>query len=76
MAEVYEICDTLVKGHGEIQMGKHDSYESSPDKHFFLKVNKKAARATNSSVPGISPGEGLNMRSECIDQLEKWHHLM
>ena len=26
--------------------------------------------------PGVSPGKRLNMRSECIDQLEKWHRLM
>ena len=24
----------------------------------------------------MSPGERINMRSECIDQLEKWHRLM
>ena len=89
MVEIDEICDKLVKQHGEkytkeqtrawavlIQMGKHESYDSPPDKHFFT-VNKKAeAGASASSVPGISPGKRLNMRSECIDQLEKWNSLM
>ena len=88
MAEIDEICDDLVKKHGEkytkeqarawavlIQMGKHDSYDSPPDKHFFT-VNKKKAGNSTSGLSGVSPGKRLNMRSECIDQLEKWHRLM
>ena len=88
MADIDEICDKLVMKHGEkytkeqtrawavlIQMGRHDSYDSPPNKHFFT-VNKKMAGASTSSMPGISPGKRLNMRSECIDQLEKWHRLM
>ena len=92
-AEIDEICEKLVKKHGEkytkeqtrawavlIQMGRHDSYDSPPDKHFFT-VNKKKAGASTSAAsgmpgPGVSPGKRLNMRSECIDQLEKWHRLM
>ena len=85
MTEIDDICDKLCKKHGErytkeqtrawavlIHMGKHDCYESPPDKHFF-KVGK--SRSATSGV-GVSPGKRLNMRSECIDQLEKWHRLM
>ena len=80
MGEIDEICDKLVKKHGEkytkeqtrtwavlIQMGKHESYEEPPDKHFFT-VNKRKT-GTNASVSGmpgsgVSPGKRLNMRSE------------
>ena len=88
MAEIDKICYKLVKKHGEkytkeqtrawavlIQMGRHENYDSPPNKHFFT-VNKKKTGASASSMPGASPGKRLNMRSECIDQLEKWHRLM
>ena len=53
-----------------IHMKKHDSYECPPDKPFFGKLRKHAAETS------LSPGKRINMRSECIDQLEKWHKLM
>ena len=55
-----------------IHIGKHDCYESPPDKHFF-KFGKKGGAA--SSV-GVSSGKRLSLRSEFIDQLDKWHCLM
>ena len=53
-----------------IHMKKHDSYEYPPDKPFFGKQRKPTTAAA------LSPGRRINMRSECIDQLEKWHKLM
>jgi hypothetical protein len=50
-----------------LQMKKHDSYELPPDKPFFGKSRRKET---------MSPGKRINMRSKCIDQLEKWHRLM
>ena len=55
-------------------MGKHDSQERPPDKHFF-KSGKKKGDSTGATV-GVSQGKRLTMRPECIDQLEKWHRLM
>ena len=52
-----------------IQMKKHSSYENAPDKPFFRK--KQAAEKS-----AVSPGKRINLRSKCIDQLEKWHCLL
>ena len=56
-----------------IQMGKHDSYDCTPDKLFFKKGKKRVSEA---STPGVSPGKRLQMRSACIDQIDKWYQLM
>ena len=86
MAQVDEILDEIKKKHGDtysqeqcrvwallIQMGKHESYESAPDKLFFKTKKKQVSEASASSA---SPGKRLQMRSECIDQLDKWYQLM
>lgn len=83
MAELDEISDKLGKKHDSqytreqirtwaimIKMGKHVSYDIVPDKLFFKTGKQKAAYV------GVSPGKRLNMRSECIDQLDKWHQLV
>lgn len=83
MAQLDEICEKLKEKHNLkytmeqlrawavlIQMKKHDSYDNVPNKPFFKTGNGKG-----SSV-GVSPGKRLNMRSECIDQLDKWYRLM
>ena len=59
-----------------LQMKKHDSYESPPNKPFF-KTNIDAGKV-DCSLEGssLSPGKRLQYRSECINQLEKWHNLM
>ena len=85
MSAVDKICDELSDKHGEkytpeqyrcwanlIQLHKHESYESPPDKRFFT-VKSKGAVATTSS--GVSPSKRINMRSECMSQLDKWHAL-
>ena len=85
MAEVDCIVEELEKKHtGEkfspeqlrawahmIQLKKHTSYEVPPDKPFFRTRNSKP-----SEPQGISPAKRITLRSECIDQLEKWHTLM
>lgn len=83
MSAVDKICDELSDKHGEkytpeqyrcwanlIQLHKHDSYESPPNKRFFT---EKSKGATNSS--GVSPSKRINMRSECMSQLDKWYGL-
>ncbi len=54
-----------------LQMQKHDSYVYPPAKRFF-KSGKDAPKVQE----GLSPAKRLNMRTECIDQLDKWHSLM
>lgn len=56
-----------------IQIKQHESYEIPPNKPFFT------TRAKGITTPGpstcISPGKKINLRSECIQQLDKWHDL-
>lgn len=52
-------------------MGKHDSYDRAPDKLFFKNGKKQV-----SGTATVSPGKRLQMRSECIDQLDICHQLM
>lgn len=53
-----------------LHLKKHTSYDEPPDKPFF-KLKGSAAKAQ-----GISPAKRITLRSECIDQLDKWHKLM
>ena len=32
--------------------------------------------STSDSAIGISPGKRINLRSECMQQLDKWHRLL
>ena len=57
-----------------ISMHRHDSYELLPDKPFFRK-RKVPKMPSGDDSTGVSPGEKLSMRRECIDQLHKWHDL-
>lgn len=58
----------------DIQFGlKHSSYDYPPDKPFLGKSRKKDSES--SAEAGISPGKRIGLRSECIDQLDKWHRL-
>lgn len=59
-----------------IQMSKHESYEAPPDKPFFGKRKMGSKTATPASAVGISPSKRIDLRSKCIDQLDKWHALM
>jgi len=82
MDKVEEIYEELYDQHSDkytaeqirawahmIHMKKHTSYESAPNKPFFrIKQENKMA--------GVSPGKRIDLRSKCIDQLEKWHTLL
>ena len=87
MSEVELIVDKLKKTHKDgysaeqlrawahmIEMKRHESYDVPPDKPFFRKSRSTVLRPTETC--GVSPGKRINMRSECIDQLDKWHRLM
>jgi len=57
-----------------IQLKKHESYDVPPSKPFFGRGKGKHLKDTPSV--GISPGKRINLRTECINQLDKWHDLM
>ena len=85
IGEVDEIASQLSDKHSQsftveqirawahlIQIKKHESYDYPPDKPFFRnKSVKKKEPASCSS----SPGKRIQLRSECMDQLQKWHDL-
>ncbi len=81
MSAVGSIVDSLKQKHGQrytpvqlncwahmIHTHKHDSLDVPPNKPFFGK--KKSADPI-----AVSPGKRINLRSECITQLDKWHQL-
>lgn len=67
-----------------IHMKTHSSYDDPPDKPFFRAGSSKHTKssdkqdspsiAAQASDP-ISPGKRINLRSKCMDQIEKWHQL-
>ena len=86
MNELEEIVDRLTESHSKsftveqirvwahmLQMKKHDSYDAPPKKPFFKQPQKKE----DMSLPnGLSPGRKIQYRTQCIDQLDKWHSLL
>lgn len=80
MNEVDDIVGKLKKKHGDkftpvqlycwahmVNTQKHDSLDVPPNKPFFGKSRKEFV--------GVSPGKRISLRSECINQLDKWHQL-
>lgn len=74
-----------------IELGKHDSITQPPDKRFFksastasasvsasASVAKSSVSSSSATTPMLitSPGRRVSIRSECIDQLKKWHSLL
>lgn len=60
-----------------IQMGKHASYDTPPDKPFWR--NRKAAPTPTKSISSpvtISPGKRINLRGQCVEQLLRLHELL
>ena len=57
-----------------LNMKKHESYDDPPDKPFFRQSKSKKQPSTITSA--LSPGKRIQYRSECINQLDKWHSLM
>ena len=52
-----------------IQMNRHHSYDVPPNKPFFGKQPPTHSAAS-------SPGKRIQLRTQCIDQLTKWHKLL
>ena len=63
-------------------MKKHESFDNPPNYPFFRGYKRQAwDKASpfcfgNQTPAAISPGRRLNMRSELIDQLDKFHRLL
>ena len=55
-----------------IQMKKHSSFEEAPNKPFW-RQNKKVKTP---AFAAVSPGKRINLRGQCVDQLQKWHDLL
>lgn len=83
MSEVDEIVSTLAEKHSNsftveqlrtwahlIQMKKHKSYDEAPDKPFF------GSKRTKGNTDTFSPVKKIELRSQCMDQLQKWHDLL
>ena len=86
MTEVDEIVASLTEKHSQhytleqirawahmIYMDKA-GYENPPDKPFFKNRNRKSVPLSSSST--ASPKKRIELRSECMDQLQKWHNLL
>ena len=63
-----------------VQMGKHTSLDEPPDKPYFRGCKRPnneqgASGCTKTRVVSSSPGRKVSMRTELIDQLEKWNQL-
>jgi hypothetical protein len=99
ITEVEEIEQTLEKKHSDspysaeqlrswahlIQMKRHDSYDSPPNKPFFrIPSRKTSSRKTDpdarieSPDTGItvSPGKRVQLRGQCVNQLLQLHELL
>lgn len=61
-----------------IHIKKHTSYTDPPNKPFFRKHSaKKNKSSTSASMSAeLSPVKRINLRTECINQLDKWHELL
>ena len=74
-----------------VDMEKHDSYDEPPNLPFFVGCknptkkttdHEKAAEVEIDSAPdsrlptGTCLGKRIKYRSECMDQLSKWHDLL
>lgn len=53
-------------------MKKHHSLDEAPDKPFW-RHNKKVI---GTSAASVSPGKHINLRGQCVNQLQKWHELL
>ena len=88
LSEVQVIVDELEKKHKDcytpeqirawghmIHMKKHSSYDEPPQKPFFM-GSKRKQKENNAPSATLSPGKCILYRSECINQLDKWHDLL
>ena len=58
-----------------VQMGKHDSLEATQSSLFGRAKGKRNSDSA-ASMPCLLPGKRINLRTECLDQLSKWHCLL
>ena len=67
-----------------IHIGKHSSYDTPPNYPYFVgrksfhtssKDNPESDLASNPGKSDLSPGKRVQLRSQCIDQLSRWHTL-
>lgn len=56
-----------------LEMGKHESYDDPPDKPFFRGRKSLAKQPVSAASPPVNK---ISMRTELIDQLQKWHQLL
>jgi len=63
-----------------VQMEKHKSFDEPPVGRFFdTKATDKENRSASDaqSIKHVSsPAKRVSLRTQCIEQLEKWHRLM
>ncbi len=63
-----------------LHMKKHSSHETPPDLPYFNGSKKKQRQVTTGTRPSgeetWSPRKRVNLRSECINQLDKWYGLL
>ena len=68
-----------------LHVQKHNSYEIPPNVPYFkrssVSVDQTCTGATHTVQTPISsglmsPGKRVTMRTECMDQLKKWHELL
>ena len=57
-----------------LQLKKHDSYDMPPNKPFFK--SRKQTDDVTALDKSLGPGKRISYRTECIEQLGKWHLLM
>ena len=55
-----------------IHMNKHDSYDVPPNKPILTRRKERASATTGTHLSG----KKIGLRSQCIDQLKKWHELL
>lgn len=51
-----------------------EALEKAPDRQFWRKTKQNTG--TPPSGVGVSPGKRINLRGQCVDQLQKWHELL
>lgn len=66
-----------------IRLKTHDSLDIAPDKPFFRGSKREGSTLSDDPASkrervsaGVSPGRKVNIRSELINQLDKWHKLL
>ena len=88
MIEVESVEEELMKDHKDvysreqirawahlIQMGKHESYTTPPDKLFWRRP-AKSKNLNKQSAVSVSPDKSVHLRGQLVDQLLKWHELL